>query len=64
MKASTKTLTGPVVCFTALVAACATTAAHSDQLDEARTQVQALSQDPLAQQAAASDLQAALESLR
>jgi len=44
----------------ALVAtACATTPPHSDQLDEARTQVQALAQEPLAQQAAADDLRAA-----
>ena len=41
------------------VTACATTPPHSDQLDEARTQVQALSQEPLAQQAAADDLRAA-----
>jgi outer membrane protein OmpA-like peptidoglycan-associated protein len=41
------------------VTACATTPPHSDQLDEARTQVQALSQEPLAQQAAADDLHAA-----
>jgi len=41
------------------MAACATTPPHSDQLDEARTQVQALSQEPLAQQAAADDLHAA-----
>jgi outer membrane protein OmpA-like peptidoglycan-associated protein len=39
--------------------ACATTPPHSDQLDQARTQVQALSQEPLAQQAAADDLRAA-----
>jgi len=39
--------------------ACATTPPHSEQLDEARTQVQALSQEPLAQQAAADDLHAA-----
>jgi len=39
-----------------VVTACATTPRHSDQLDEARTQVQALSQEPLAQQAAADDL--------
>ncbi|HWX36111.1 MAG TPA: hypothetical protein VNZ53_52930 [Steroidobacteraceae bacterium] len=31
------------------VTACAPTPPHSDQLDEARTQVQALSQEPLAQ---------------
>jgi outer membrane protein OmpA-like peptidoglycan-associated protein len=42
-----------------LVAACATTPRHSDQLDEAQTQVQALSQEPFAQQAAADDLHAA-----
>jgi outer membrane protein OmpA-like peptidoglycan-associated protein len=41
------------------VAGCASTPRHSDQLDEARTQVQALSQEPLAQQAAADDLRAA-----
>jgi outer membrane protein OmpA-like peptidoglycan-associated protein len=41
------------------VTACATTPPHSDQLDEARTQVHALSQEPLAQQAAADDLHAA-----
>jgi len=40
-------------------AGCASTPRHSDQLDEARTQVQALSQEPLAQQAAADDLRAA-----
>ncbi len=43
----------------ALLAACANTPRHSDQLDEARTQVQALSQEPLAQQAAADDLRSA-----
>ena len=42
------------------MAACATTPPHSDQLDEARTQVQALSQEPLAQQAAADDLHAGI----
>ncbi len=42
-----------------MVAACASTPRHSDQLDEARTQVQALSQEPLAQQAAADDLRSA-----
>ncbi len=42
-----------------MMAACASTPRHSDQLDEARTQVQALSQEPLAQQAAADDLRSA-----
>ncbi len=42
-----------------VMAACASTPRHSDQLDEARTQVQALSQEPLAQQAAAEDLRSA-----
>ena len=41
------------------VAGCASTPRHSDQLEEARAQVQALSQAPLAQQAAADDLHAA-----
>jgi outer membrane protein OmpA-like peptidoglycan-associated protein len=49
---------GPGVIALAM-AACATTPPHSEQLDEARTQVQALSQEPLAQQAAADDLHAA-----
>lgn len=42
-----------------VLAACAATPRHSSQLDEARAEVQALSQEPLAQQAAANDLQAA-----
>jgi outer membrane protein OmpA-like peptidoglycan-associated protein len=46
------------------VAACATTSRHSAQLDEARTEVHALSQEPLAQQAAADDLQAAQRRLQ
>jgi len=45
--------------MTAAIAGCASTPRHSDQLDEARTQVQALSQEPLAQQAAADDLRSA-----
>ena len=45
--------------ITLMVAACANTPRHSDQLDEARTQVKALAQEPLAQQAAADDLHAA-----
>lgn len=42
-----------------VLAACVSTPRHSDQLDQAHTQVQALSQEPLAQQAAADDLRAA-----
>jgi outer membrane protein OmpA-like peptidoglycan-associated protein len=40
-----------------LLGACATTPPHSDQLDRARAEVQTLSQMPMAQQAAAQDLQ-------
>ncbi len=43
----------------AFLAACAATPPHSDQLDRARTQVDLLSQDPMAQQAASKDLEAA-----
>jgi outer membrane protein OmpA-like peptidoglycan-associated protein len=42
-----------------VLAACVSTPRHSDQLDEAKSQVQALSQEPLAQEAAADDLHAA-----
>jgi outer membrane protein OmpA-like peptidoglycan-associated protein len=45
--------------LTALLAACATTPPHSDQLDRARAQVEVLSQEPMAQQAASKDLEAA-----
>lgn len=45
--------------LTALVAACASAPQHSDQLDRARAATQVLSQEPLAQQAAADDLAAA-----
>lgn len=47
-----------------IVTACASTPRHSDQLDEARTQVQALAQEPLAQQAAADDLRSAQSRLQ
>jgi outer membrane protein OmpA-like peptidoglycan-associated protein len=47
-----------------MVTACATTARHSDQLDEARMKVQTLSQEPLAQQAAADDLRDAQNRLQ
>jgi len=45
------------------LSACETTR-HSDQLDAAHAQVQALSQEPLAQQAAADDLRAAQDRLQ
>ena len=44
---------------TLMMAACASTPRQSEQLDEARTQVHALAQEPLAQQAASDDLHAA-----
>ncbi|MBS0578601.1 MAG: OmpA family protein [Proteobacteria bacterium] len=43
----------------ALLAACASTPPHSDQLDRARAQIEVLAQQPMAQQAAAKDLEAA-----
>jgi outer membrane protein OmpA-like peptidoglycan-associated protein len=43
---------------------CASAPRHSDQVERARAETQALGQDPLAQQAAADDLQAAQTSLR
>ena len=46
------------------LAGCASTPPHSDQVERARAAIQTLGQDPLAQQAAASDLQAAQASLR
>jgi outer membrane protein OmpA-like peptidoglycan-associated protein len=47
----------------ALLAACASYPKRNDQLEQARAQVQALATDPLAQQAANSDLDAARASL-
>lgn len=49
--------------LTALLAACASAPQRNDQLEQARVEVQNLSADPLAQQAAASDLSAARASL-
>ena len=43
----------------ALLASCASAPQRNDRLDQARTEVQTLSADPLAQQAAAKDLEAA-----
>ena len=46
------------------VAACASAPQRSEQLEQARAQIQTLSQDPLAQQAAGRDLEAARKSLQ
>jgi outer membrane protein OmpA-like peptidoglycan-associated protein len=48
----------------ALLAACASAPQHSDQLDRARAATLTLSQDPMAQQAAADDLAAARGALQ
>ncbi len=48
----------------ALLAACATAPQHSDQLERARAATNSLSQEPLAQQAAADDLAAARNKLQ
>jgi outer membrane protein OmpA-like peptidoglycan-associated protein len=50
--------------LTALLAACAAEPQHSDQLERARVATEALSQEPLAQQAAADDLAAARNNLQ
>jgi OmpA-OmpF porin, OOP family len=47
-----------------LLAACAAAPRRSEQLEQARTQVQSLSQEPLAQEAAGRDLEAARKSLQ
>src|SRR6202047_2266710 len=47
-----------------VLAACASAPQRSEQLDQARAQIQTLSQDPLAQQAAGRDLEAARKSLQ
>ena len=49
--------------LTAVLAACASAPQRNDQLEQARTEVQTLSADPLAQQAASGDLDAARASL-
>jgi len=49
---------------TAVLAACASAPQRSEQVEQARTQIQSLSQDPLAQQAASADLEAARKSLQ
>lgn len=49
---------------TAALAACASPPQRSEQVEQARTEIQTLSQDPLAQQAASGDLEAARKSLQ
>jgi outer membrane protein OmpA-like peptidoglycan-associated protein len=48
----------------ALATGCATTPMHSDQLDEARAEVEKVSVDPLAQQAAGKDIEQARNDLQ
>ena len=48
----------------ALAAGCATTPVHSDRLDEARAEVEKVSADPLAQQAAGKDVEEARKGLQ
>jgi outer membrane protein OmpA-like peptidoglycan-associated protein len=48
----------------ALIAGCATTSPHSDRLDEAGAEVQKVSADPLAQQAAGKDVEQARNDLQ
>jgi outer membrane protein OmpA-like peptidoglycan-associated protein len=48
----------------ALLASCASAPERSDRLEQARTEVQTLSQDPLAQQVASKDLEAARSRLQ
>src|SRR3979490_2175372 len=48
----------------AAIAACASAPQRSEQVEQARTEVQTLSQEPLAQQAAGKDLDAARKALQ
>lgn len=48
-----------VAAVTSFLASCASAPQHSDRLDQARAEIQTLSQDPLTQQAAAKDLETA-----
>jgi outer membrane protein OmpA-like peptidoglycan-associated protein len=50
--------------ISAVLAACATAPQRSEQVEQARAHIQTLSQDPLAQQAAGKDLEAARKSLQ
>ena len=49
---------------TAAIAACASAPQRSEQVEQARAQIQTLSQDPLAQQAGGKDLEAARKALQ
>jgi outer membrane protein OmpA-like peptidoglycan-associated protein len=49
---------------TAALAACASPPQRSEQVEQARTEIQTLSQDPMAQQAAGADLDAARKSMQ
>jgi outer membrane protein OmpA-like peptidoglycan-associated protein len=49
---------------TAALAACASAPQRSEQIEQARAEIQALSQDPLAEQAAGGDLDAARKSMQ
>ena len=49
---------------TAALAACASAPQRSEQVEQARAEIQTLSQDPLAQQSAGKDLEAARKSLQ
>lgn len=49
---------------TAAIAACASAPQRSEQVEQARAEIQTLSQDPLAQQAAGKDLEAARKSMQ
>ena len=50
--------------ITAAIAACASAPQRSEQVEQARAEIQTLSQDPLAQQSAGKDLEAARKSLQ
>jgi outer membrane protein OmpA-like peptidoglycan-associated protein len=49
---------------TAAIAACATAPQRSEQVEQARAEIQTLTQDPMAQQAAGKDLEAARKSMQ
>jgi outer membrane protein OmpA-like peptidoglycan-associated protein len=53
-----------IVTLAIILAACVTAPRRSEQLEQARAQVQSLSQEPLAQEAAGRDLEAARKSLQ
>jgi OmpA-OmpF porin, OOP family len=53
-----------ITCAAALLAACASPPPRSDRLEQARADIQTLAQDPLTQQAASKDLEAARQRLQ